>query len=358
MIIGSGEHGYEWIDGWAKIPDSLSARDGWAHPGMAVAHTGEIFTVHPGESTVLVFDPDGTLKRSFEAPAREVHQMAVASDGRDDFLWIADPGRKNVRAGGMYEPSPGEWGGQVLQLTFDGDVVSRIERPDHAVYSDGTFAPTAVSVFQLAMGGNGDIWVADGYGESYLHRYNSSGDYLGSVNGEEGRAGRFACPHAVWVDYRKSEPELLIADRTNRRVQVYDLEGQYKRHFGADVMTSPSSFAVDGEQLIVAELRARLTVFDIDDNFVCYTGENERIARVDRNSPEDVPGWPNNLDENGNVIRSRILEPGSFNSPHGVAVDNEGNIYVAEWLVGGRYTKLVKQRSSVTADGGESASIS
>ena len=340
MIIGSGDHQYEWIDNWARIPDSPSARDGWAHPGMAVTPSGELVTVHPGDSTMLVFDRDGHLLRSWPVPAREVHQIAVAGD----FLWVADPGRKNVRAGGIFEPSYGEWGGQILQLSFDGDLVSRIVQPDHPVYSDGTFAPTSVSVFQESMGGNGDIWVADGYGESYLHRYNSSGNYLASIDGQEGRAGRFACPHGVWVDYRKSEPELLIADRTNRRVQVYDLEGRYKRHYGTDVLTSPSSFAIDGDQLIVAELRARLAVFDIDDSFVCYIGENEKIARVHRNGPQDVPGWPNNLDENGNVIRSRILEPGRFNSPHGIAVDDAGNIYVGEWLVGGRYTKLAKQQ--------------
>jgi hypothetical protein len=29
-----------------------------------------------------------------------------------------------------------------------------------------------------------------------------------------------------------------------------------------------------------------------------------------------------------------------FNSPHGISSDNDGNIYVSEWLIGGRYTKL------------------
>ena len=144
---------------------------------------------------MLVFDRDGHLLRSWPVPAREVHQIAVAGD----FLWVADPGRKNVRAGGIFEPSYGEWGGQILQLSFDGDLVSRIVQPDHPVYSDGTFAPTSVSVFQESMGGNGDIWVADGYGESYLHRYNSSGTYLASIDGREGRAGRLACRPGVWV---------------------------------------------------------------------------------------------------------------------------------------------------------------
>ena len=36
MRVGAGEHTYEWIDAWASIPDTASAKGGWAHPGIAV----------------------------------------------------------------------------------------------------------------------------------------------------------------------------------------------------------------------------------------------------------------------------------------------------------------------------------
>ena len=68
------------------------------------------------------------------------------------------------------------------------------------------------------------------------------------------------------------------------------------------------------------------------------------ISRVERNTPGDIPGWPNNLDDDGNAVRSSVLESGKFNSPHGIATDNDGNIYSGEWLIGGRYTKLTKLR--------------
>jgi sugar lactone lactonase YvrE len=55
-----------------------------------------------------------------------------------------------------------------------------------------------------------------------------------------------------------------------------------------------------------------------------------------------VEGWPNNKDDEGNVVPTCLLEPGKFNSPHGMTVDSEGNIYVAEWLIGGRMIKLAK----------------
>ena len=338
MRIGNGEFSYKWIDNWAKLPET----DGWAHHGMSVTLDEKIIAIHPTEPMVIIFDKAGELIDSFSVPIREGHQLALSSDGNKQNLWIADPGKKNVNINGIYEQIQGDLGGQVVCVSLDGKIIQIIPKPPHPVYNNGTFAPTSVTVFEKSLSGNGDIWVADGYGESYVHRFSSSGELLSSINGEEGSTGRFDCPHGIWIDYRKSNPELYVADRTNHRIQVYDLEGSFVRSFGSEVLTSPSAFAIDDSHMIVAELRARLAVFDIEDVFITYIGENESISRIERNSSEDVPGWPNNIDEKGNTVRSKILEPGKFNSPHGIATDESGNIYSGEWLIGGRYTKLEK----------------
>ena len=108
--------------------------------------------------------------------------------------------------------------------------------------------------------------MADGYGESHGHRYDHKGTYLSSINGEEGTAGALTQPHGVCVDHRGSDPELYIADRRNQRVQVYDLDGQFKRAFGTDFLNSPSSFIVHDDLLMIVEYRGpRLTILDADD---------------------------------------------------------------------------------------------
>ncbi|MCI0835269.1 MAG: hypothetical protein J4N66_10915 [Chloroflexi bacterium] len=342
MRIGTSPFEYDWISDWAEIPNQASAVSGWAHHGMAVTDSGEVIAIHPAESLAMMFDQDGKLVSSFEIPVREAHQLTLANVDDEQFLWIADPGRKNVKTNGAYEPAPGKWGGQVVRVSLAGERVQQITAPPHAAYNEQDFAPTSVAVFENTRGGNGDVWVTDGYGASLIHRFDSAGKYVQTINGEEGDGGRFNCPHGIWVDYRKSDPELYIADRTNRQVQVYDLEGAYKRTFGKGLLTSPSCFAIDGLNIIVGELRARLAMFDVNDDFLSFIGENEAIARVERNSPEDVPGWPNGLDDSGNAARSTVLEEGKFNSPHGIATDPSGNIYSGEWLIGGRYTKLAK----------------
>ena len=333
MRIGSGKHTYEWVGDWARIPDTESAREGWAHHGVVVTEGGDIVTFHQGDATVLVLDKEGNLKRSWASGLTEGHGMTLVKEGDSEYLWIADNGAKrNPKA--AYDYPPGARRGQVVKMGLDGQTVMSIERPELAIYREGEYSPTWVAVNEERYGGNGDVWVTDGYGQSHVHRYDKKGGYIGSINGQEGAAGAFSCPHAIFIDTRKSEPELYVADRANGRVQVYDLEGKFKRVFGSDFLTSPSGFATHGELMVIAELRARLTIVDANDRPVSYLGANEQVC--------DLEGWPNNENEKGEVVPTKLLEPGKFNSPHGMAVDSEGNVYVAEWLIGGRFTKLAR----------------
>jgi hypothetical protein len=302
---------------------------------VAVTTANEIITFHPGDPSLLVFDQKGELLRTIETGLTEGHGITLTRQGDTDYLWIADTGAKrNHRTDYGYQQGPA--GGQVVKLTLDGRIALTLERPNLEIYREGKYQPTSVAVNEERFGGNGDVWVADGYGQSYVHRYSrfsKNGEYLNSINGEEG-GGRFATPHGVWVDARKAEPELYIADRSNHRIQVYDVEGTFKRVIGADVLSSPSAFARAGDFLIVAELRARLAILDGDDRLVGYLGDNSAVCTQE--------GWPNMLDARGIPTRTNRLVPGQFNSPHGIGSDAAGNLYVAEWLIGGRLTKLAR----------------
>jgi hypothetical protein len=99
-------------------------------------------------------------------------------------------------------------------------------------------------------------------------------------------------------------------------------------------MITPSAFGPYGDFLVIAELNARLTIVAAHDRLVTYLGENHEVAKE--------PGWPNMLDSRGLPTRTDRNVTGKFNSPHGLTTDNDGNIYVSEWLIGGRYIKLAK----------------
>jgi hypothetical protein len=265
--------------------------------------------LHVGNPAVLIFDADGTLLESWGNRFPGAHGLTLVEEAGTEYLWLTD-----------YKT------GEVVKTTLQGETVLSLPFPDLKGYDDPKYAPTWVTVFEKRFGGAGDVWVADGYGAGFVHRYDRRGNYLSSINGVTG-GGRFRHPHGIYIDTRKNEPELYIADRMNRRIQVYDVEGKFKRLVSDAADTSACAFIPDGEFTLIPEApyRARLTILDPDDRTVAVIGEHDDVC--------GRPGFPND---------PFLAGPGMFVTPHSVATDGARNIYVVEWVTGGRITKLAR----------------
>ncbi len=210
MRVTAGDDGevYEWLEDWADVPSPDEASIGWAHPGIAVTGGGEVVSFHPERPDVMIFGTEGQFLRSWPTRLKEGHGITLVNENGRELIWVADPGKKMRRAAdGAYVPDDAITEGQVVEFGLDGTEVKCLPRPTHAAYESGTYAPTSVAVVEARHGGNGDVWVADGYGQHLVHRYNADGTYLQTLSGEEG-AGRFNCPHAVFVDRRHAQPEV------------------------------------------------------------------------------------------------------------------------------------------------------
>jgi hypothetical protein len=257
---------------------------------------------------VLVFSPEGELMRSWGDRFLGAHGLTLVEEDGIEYLWLTDQDTR-----------------EVVKMTLDGETVLSIDQAPHPIYETRKYFPTWVAVNEERFGGNGDIWVADGYGSFYVHRYDRAGNYKSSLSGEDG-AGLFDCPHGLWTDARSGTPFLQVADRGNRQIQVFDMDGGFVRAFGSEFMTSPDGTAGYGEGTIVPELFGRVTVLDDQDQPVAYLGANEEARYIEH--------WPN--------LSPPLIQEGLFNSPHGAAADGDGNIFVVEWIIGGRITKLAR----------------
>ncbi len=306
MNVAYNDRKFEWIDNWARVPDTPSARENGRTHGVAVTRDNTVVVFLQGDPAVVFFAPDGTQTKAWGDRFPGAHGLTLVEEDGHEFLWLTD-----------------ERTGEVVKTTLDGETVLQLEKPPHPMYDTGSYSPTWVAVNEERFGGDGDIWLADGYGSSLVHRYDRDGTYRSTLTGEEG-AGRFDCPHGLYVRHTGNTHELFIADRGNSRFQVYDATGGYLSSFGGGVLELPCMcFEYEG-QLFVPELNARLTVLEPSGLLIGYVGSNEVVCQQ--------PDWPNVPDDD--------IKPGKFNSPHSAAVDGEGNLYVVEWIVGGRITRL------------------
>jgi hypothetical protein len=74
-----------------------------------------------------------------------------------------------------------------------------------------------------------DIYVADGYGNSAVHRFSGDGRHLGSWGRAGTGRGQFTTQHGIWVD---AAERVLVAGRENNRVQLFSPEGDVYGEWG------------------------------------------------------------------------------------------------------------------------------
>lgn len=314
MLIGSGRFTYQWLDRWARLPDAPGARENGRTHGVAVRTNGEVIIFAQSKPAVLFYDSGGTLLRAWGDCFAGAHGLTLVEEHGVEFLWLTD-----------------QHSGDVVKTTTEGEVLLSIAHPPK---SEGEYSPTWVAVNP----DGGDIWVADGYGSNRVRRYHRRGHQIGVVTGEEG-PGRFARAHGIAFSPSR---ELFVADRRNKRILVYDGEGRYLRHRDS-ITHSPCGFAFHDGCVYVPELFGSCKVLDGQLNLIAELGANHEV-RPPGGWPDQegwgnptLPGWPN-------LAGTSRIRPGFFNSPHALALSPAGDIYVVEWIIGGRITKLAHQR--------------
>jgi len=178
---------------------------------------------------------------------------------------------------------------------------------------------------------DGGFFLADGYGSYRIHRYDKDGKWL-SKFGEPGKGdGQFDTPHGIWIDNRPGrEPSIVVADRANKRLQWFTLEGKHLKTLDGFIL--PANIDSREEVLLVPDLSARVTLLDRNDQVIVHLGEDsewrEQVLK---------DGMKLRRDEKGEGWVS-----GKFLHPHDACFDPAGNIFVAEWVYTGRITKLRK----------------
>lgn len=130
-------------------------------------------------------------------------------------------------------------GHQVLVFDKDGVLRQSLGEPGRPQLERPFNHPTGAAIAP-----NGDIFVADGYGNASIHHFSPEGELIRSW-GSLGRGpGEFHTPHAIWIE----ESQLLVVDRENDRIQVFTYDGQYIAEW--TMFYKPMDICVDASRSI------------------------------------------------------------------------------------------------------------
>ena len=318
-IIGHGEHTYECEHDWGAESLTRGQHYGGASHGTAVDSEGRVYITHRGApGSLFVFDADGQFIRSMGhfhhaggAAQSSGHGIDIRKEDGEEFVYLAAADKAMDFA----------------KMTLNGEVVWRKGRKaihaDSGMYTQGTaYRPTNISFSP-----DGGYFLGDGYGSNYIFQYDKNGNYLRTLGGPGNQNGRFKTPHGQWLDNRDGTPKLVVADRANKRLQWFDMEGNHLKTLGGFLF--PADIDIQGKILMVPDLHCRITLLDENNQVIVQLGEDSK--------------WRTRALD-GFKMRTKRAEwlPGKFVHPHDACFDEHGNIFVAEWVETGRVSKLRK----------------
>ncbi len=314
-ILGESDHRYEAIHDWGELPRTI--KYGNTH-GVCEDSQGHIYIHHTvnakseSTDTMVVFDSKGKFVRSWGRQFKGgAHGLSIQKEGSDEFLYLCDYEHGIVTKRTLK-------GEEVFTLGYPAESESYKPKEDGSVLA---YRPTNV-----ALGPNGDIYVGDGYGSSFINVYTRNAEFIRTFGTYGKGPDQIDCPHGLWIDRRGETPILVVTDRGNSRLQRFTLEG---KHIDSVVGTSkmPCYLHERNGEVVIADLMSKVSIMNRKNEVVATLGEGE-YSKTDWSTVRNQgPG---------------TFAPGRFVCPHGACFDHEGNIFVVEWVESGRVTKLRK----------------
>lgn len=194
----------------------------YTRTGTTLASLGGSRTFTRGGARLFEFSPNGTFVREIgQGVYGFLFAHVVRIDPRDN-IWVVDEGSNMV-----IEFNPA--GRIVLTLgrkPEDVRVPTR-EAPGRGggagVPGDNFNRPTDV-----AWDAAGNIFVSDGYGNSRVAKFDKNGQFIKSWGTKGTGPGQFDLLHTMAID---AQGNVYIGDRNNKRIQVFDNDGNFKTQF-------------------------------------------------------------------------------------------------------------------------------
>jgi peptidylamidoglycolate lyase len=306
VVLGQNKKRYKIDTKWSKADVSRNPVND-CHEMIQDKQGRIVLLTNETKNNVLIYAKDGKLLSSWGTEYPGAHGLSLFNENGPDTLFICDNNRH-----------------QVIKTSIDGKVLLTLNYPKETgqYTKEAEYVPT-----ETAIADNGDIYVVDGYGKDFVIRYDAQGKYISHFGGKGDAPEQLQNAHGICIDRRvKNKPTLVVTSRLQNAFKRYTMEGKY-------IETIPMTGAwvcrpvIHGDYLYAAVLQTNanqgkqsgwVTVLDKDFKVVSNLGGSE---------PQYKDG---KIQEMHQTVKA-------FSYPHDVCIDDEENMYVAQWNSGKVY---------------------
>ena len=304
-IIGHNSHQYKIDLQWGALNSNFYPVND-CHEMVQDSKGRILMLTNHTKNNVIVYDRSGKLLEVWGTDYPGAHGLTLNVENGEDMLYIADNNRH-----------------EVIKTDIKGQVIQVFKYPKESgkYKTKESYVPT-----ETAIAPNGDVYIADGYGEQYIMHYSAKGELLNVFGGRGEEDHQFNNAHGICLDTRDAaNPTLLITARQQNKLKRFSLDGEY-----LSTIDLPGAYicrpVMHGKEIYLA------TIWSGDGSegtgFISILNEQNELV--------SAPGGCNPVYTDGKLT-PMYQALNVFHHPHDVCVDDDENLYVAQWNSGKTY---------------------
>lgn len=304
-VYGHNGMTYRMDTKWSKLqPAQNPVND--CHEMVQDSKGRIVLLTNETKNNILIHDKSGKLLKTWGHEFPGGHGLTIHKANGEDFLFITDTEKH-----------------EVYKTTIDGRKLLTISYPAEisAYTTKDAFVPTETTVLD-----NGEFFIADGYGLQYVMHYDAAGKLLGYFGGKGEEEKNLDNAHGITVDKRNGTPSLLVTDRTRNCFKRFSFDGQL-----LEVIKLPGACVcrpvINGDHLYAAVLRSPDLSSEGSGFVTILDKSNKVVSNIGGSKPE----------YEGGSLKPMSQAEKIFVHPHDVCVDDDKNLYVAQWASGKVY---------------------
>lgn len=312
-VIGHSNYKYRIHKSWGDL-DPKKAPIQHCHEMVMDSKGRLLMLTDLSENNVIIYDKSGKLLDNWTLNLQGGHGLTLFKEGEKDVLFITYCIADRAR---------------VVKTDLKGNILMTLSHPkDIGVYKETQqYAPT-----ETAIAPNGDIYVADGYGSSYILQFDKEGEFIrkfagkgdGGFDGKDDKDENLKTAHGIAIDNRDpNNLSLICTSRKQNCFKRFTLDGQY-----ISTIHLPGAYicraVIDDENIYSGVCWSRLKYTDLTygSGFVTILDKENKVI--------SNPGGTEPFYHNGELQLMK-QDQALFKHCHDVCVDEDKNLYVCQW---------------------------